>query len=74
MDEGNDHELKKLLIVRQILLLGNFGKFIENSTENMHTDVRDCKGCRVNTVQDVCSELLFALSQHGLTGQHQGFV
>ena len=40
----------------------------------MHTDVRDCTGYRVNTVQDVCSELLFALSQHGLTGQHQGFV
>ena len=47
---------------------------MENSTENMHTDVRDCKGYRVNTVQDVCSELLFALFQHGLTGQHQGFV
>ena len=32
-----DHQLKKFLIVKQILLVSTLGKFIENSVENMHT-------------------------------------
>ena len=32
-----NHQLKKFLIVKQILLVSTLGKFIENSVENMHT-------------------------------------
>ena len=38
--KGNDHQLKKLLIVRQILLASNTRKCIENNMENLHTEVR----------------------------------
>ena len=38
--KGNDHQLKKLLIVRQILLVSSTRKCIENNMENLHTEVR----------------------------------
>ena len=38
--KGNDHQLKKLLIVRQILLVSSTRKCIEINMENLHTDVR----------------------------------
>ena len=38
--KGNDHQLKKLLIVRQILLVGSTRKCIEINMENLHTEVR----------------------------------
>ena len=41
--KGDDHQLKNLLIVKQILPVSNCTfarKCIENSMENMHTDVR----------------------------------
>ena len=38
--KGNDHQLKKLLIVERILLVSTWGNFLENSVENMHADVR----------------------------------
>ena len=38
--KGNDHQLKKLLIVRQILLVSSNRKCIEINMENLHTDVR----------------------------------
>ena len=37
--KGNDHQLKKLLIVRQILLVSST-KCIEINMENLHTEVR----------------------------------
>ena len=37
-NKGNDHNLKKLLIIGQILLKSTL-KFMENSMEDMHTDV-----------------------------------
>ena len=41
MNKGNDHQLKKLLIVKQILQVSTMpGKCIENCMENMHTDIR----------------------------------
>ena len=36
---GHDLQLKKLLIVKQILLFGTKTR-VENSIENMHTDVK----------------------------------
>ena len=39
-NKGNDHQLKELLIVIQILLVSVLWKCIENSMHNMHTDVR----------------------------------
>ena len=38
--KGNDHQLKKLLIVRQILLVSSTRKCIENNTESLHTELR----------------------------------
>ena len=38
--KGNDHQLKKLLIVRQILLVSSTRKCIEDNMENLHTEVR----------------------------------
>ena len=38
--KGNDHQLKKLLIVRQILLVSSTRKCIEINMENLHTEVR----------------------------------
>ena len=38
--KGNDHQLKKLLIVRQILLVSNTRKCIEINMESLHTEVR----------------------------------
>ena len=38
--KGNDHQLKKLLIVRQILLVSSTIKRIENNMENLHTELR----------------------------------
>ena len=38
--KGNDHQLKKLLIVRQILLVSSTRKCIENNMENLHNEVR----------------------------------
>ena len=38
-NKRNDHQLKKLLIVKQILLVDTLRKSKENSTENIHTDV-----------------------------------
>ena len=38
--KGNDHQLKKLLIVRQILLVSSTRKYIEINMENLHTEVR----------------------------------
>ena len=38
--KGNDHQLKKLLIVRQILLVSSTIKRIEINMENLHTEVR----------------------------------
>ena len=38
-NKGNDHKLKKLLIVKQILFSKLQGISIEKSMENMHTDV-----------------------------------
>ena len=42
MNKGNDHKLRKLLIVKQILHVGTVDNIniMENSMENMHTDVR----------------------------------
>ena len=37
--KGNDHQLKKLLIVRQILLVSSTRKCIEINMENLHTEV-----------------------------------
>ena len=37
-NKGNDHQLKKLLTVKQILLVSR--KCFERNMENMHTDVR----------------------------------
>ena len=42
MNKGNDHQLEKLLIVKQILLV-SLKNCTENSMENVHTDVR-CEG------------------------------
>ena len=39
-NKGNDHQLKELLIVKQILLVSSQRKCIENSMENIHTEVR----------------------------------
>ena len=39
-NKGNDHQLKKLLIVKQILLVNPQRKCIENRMENIHTEVR----------------------------------
>ena len=39
MLKGNDYQPKKLLIVKQILLVSTLGN-VQNSMENMHTDVR----------------------------------
>ena len=39
-NKGNDHQLKKLLIVNQILLVNPQRKCIENSMENIYTEVR----------------------------------
>ena len=38
--KGNDHQLKKLLIVRQILLVSSTRKCIEINMENLHTELR----------------------------------
>ena len=38
--KGNDHQLKKLLIVRQILLVSSTRKCIEINMESLHTEVR----------------------------------
>ena len=38
-NKGNNHQLKKLLIVKHILLGMDFRKYIENSMENINTDV-----------------------------------
>ena len=38
--KGNDHQLKKFLTVKQILLVNTHRKCIENSMENVHTDSR----------------------------------
>ena len=38
--KGNDHQPKKLLIVRQILLVSSTRKCIEINMENLHTEVR----------------------------------
>ena len=38
-NKGNDHKLKKLLIVKKILLSKLQDISIEKSMENMHTDV-----------------------------------
>ena len=38
--KGNDHQLKKLLIVRQILLVSSTRKCIEINMEDLHTEVR----------------------------------
>ena len=35
-----DHQLKKLFIVKQTLLVRTLGIVLENSMENMHTDFR----------------------------------
>ena len=39
-NKGNDHQLKELLIVKQILLVSSQRKCIENRMENIHTEVR----------------------------------
>ena len=40
-NKGNDHQLKKLLIVKQILLVRTLGNVcIENRMENMPSDVK----------------------------------
>ena len=39
-NKGNDHQQKKLLIVNQILLVNSQRKCLENSMENIHTEVR----------------------------------
>ena len=39
MLKGNDYQPKKLLIVKQILLVSTLGN-VQNSMENMHTDAR----------------------------------
>ena len=39
MNKGNDQELKKLLIFKQILLISTSGNAY-NSKEKMHADVR----------------------------------
>ena len=38
-NKGNDHKLKQLLIIKQILLVTFLRNILENSMENMHTDV-----------------------------------
>ena len=38
--KGNDHQLKKLLIVRQILLVSSTRKCIEINMKSLHTEVR----------------------------------
>ena len=38
--KGNDHQLKKLLIVRQILPVSSTRKCIEINMESLHTEVR----------------------------------
>ena len=38
--KGNDHQLKKLLIVRQIFLVSSTRKCIEINMESLHTEVR----------------------------------
>ena len=40
-NKGNDHQLKKLLTVKQILFVDTIGrKYTKNSVENMRTDIR----------------------------------
>ena len=39
-NKGNDHQVKKLLIVNQILLVNSQRKCLENSMENIYTEVR----------------------------------
>ena len=39
-NKGNDHQVKKLLIVNQMLFVNPQRKCLENSMENIYTEVR----------------------------------
>ena len=42
-NKRNDHKLKKLSIVTQILSIDTLGKYASYSIENMHTDVKNAR-------------------------------